>query len=95
MGFFKSKEEKEKKKKKKIKERWNETAEYNLGINYEESGDIEKTVHKALIDAMDEDGRVPDFAPINVLFPDLTPKQKVMILYYARWYKENIELGKF
>ena len=92
MGLFKSEKEKMKIQLDKIKENWKETSEYHLGITFEESDEVEKTVHKGMIDAVGQDGFIKYYEPINVLFPNLTPKQKVMILYYARWYKTNIEV---
>jgi len=88
MGFFKSPEEKEAELQEKIKKKWNQTSEYKLGITFEESKVIRKKFQKALIDASGDIGSITDFEPINILFPDLTPEQKVLILYYARWMDE-------
>ena len=85
MGIFKSEERKVKDEKEKIKKNWRKTSEYELGVSYEEYIHIHKDFQKGLVDAVRDDGRISDADVINAIFPNLSPEQKVLILYYGRW----------
>jgi hypothetical protein len=69
----------------KIKNNWEKTSECKLGITFEEALELRKDFEKELKDVVTEDGIISDYTVINALFPDLTKKQKFMILYYSRW----------
>ena len=48
---------------------------------------------KILTNAVNEDGVISDYIAINALFPDLSQKQKFLILYYGRWIQQaNLKL---
>ena len=80
MGIFKSEERMVKDEKD-----WRKTSEYELGVSYEEYIHIHKDFQKGLVDAVRDDGRISDADVINAIFPNLSPEQKVLILYYGRW----------
>ena len=69
----------------KVKNNWEKTSECKLGISFEEALELRKDFEKDLKDVINEDGIISDYNVINALFPDLTKKQKFMILYYSRW----------
>jgi len=93
MGLLKSKEENMKQDCDEIKNNWEDTSEFKLGITYEEAVEFRKYFKDVLTKAVNEDGIISDFTAINALFPDLTQKQKFLILYYGRWIHEaNLKL---
>jgi len=69
----------------KVKNNWEKTSECKLGISFEEALELRKDFEKGLKGIVEEDGVISDYNVINALFPDLTKKQKFMILYYSRW----------
>ncbi|MCK5030749.1 MAG: hypothetical protein KAR64_04725 [Thermoplasmatales archaeon] len=85
MGLFKSREEKTKEEWERIKKKWEKTPECKFGLSFEEASKLRKDFEKGLINAVNEQGLITDYSVINVLFPGLTPEQKVLILYYGRW----------
>ena len=93
MKLFKSYKEKRMEMIEKIKKDWHKTSEHTLGISsYEESIKLQNKVLKATIDANNGNGvLISDSDLINELFSDLTPEQKVLILYYSR-YIESLNL---
>ena len=88
MKLFKSHEEKAKEEMDRVRKNWDKTSEAALGLKtVEEAIELEKTFHKSLIDAVNEEGLIADCYVINILFPELTPEQKTLILKYGRWIR--------
>ena len=72
----------------KVKNNWELTSEYKLGLSFEESLELRKDFENGLKDAISEKGVISDYTVINALFPDLSQKQKFLVLYYGRWILE-------
>lgn len=76
-----------------LKENWEDTSEYKLGFSYDEAFKLRKYFKQVLTNAADEEGVISDYSVINALFPELSKKQKFLILYYGRFiHKANLKL---
>ena len=73
----------------KVKNNWELTSEFKLGLSFEESLELRKDFENGLKDAASEEGVISDYTVINALFPDLTQKQKFLVLYYGRWMLQS------